>query len=69
MTIAALFVWLLVAALIYSGTPLHTRANCWWLALLWPLALAIVAAILFYEIAIYRPIVHRIVAGRRQVLP
>lgn len=66
MTIAIIIIWLVVAALILTSKPLRSRADCWWLALLWPCAIALVAAILFYELAIYRPFVRPIVHARHR---
>lgn len=67
MTIAAVvIVWIIVAALIITAPPLRSRADCWWLALLWPIVLAIAAAILFYEIALYRPLVLPIARALRR---
>lgn len=67
MTIAAvLLLWIVVAALIVTSRPLLSRADCWWLALLWPIVLVLAAAILFYELALYRPFVVPIVRAVRR---
>lgn len=66
MTIPVTLVWLIVAALIIASKPLRARADCWWLALLWPCALAGVAGILFYEIALYKPFIQPILLARRR---
>ncbi len=72
MTLIALILWAAIAALIVTSKPLRGRSDCWWLALLWPLALALAAAILFYEIVIFRPIVGPLLryrARRKAMVP
>lgn len=64
MTIFTIIIWLAIAALIVRSKPFHARKDCWWIAALWPCALALVAGILFYELAIYRTIVRPIVRAR-----
>lgn len=72
MTLFALLAWAAIAALIVTSKPLRVRADCWWLALLWPVALILVAAILFYEIVIFKPFVGpilRAIARRKAMVP
>lgn len=66
MTITPVIAWIVVAALIITAPPLRSRADCWWLALLWPGVIVLAAAILFYEIALYRPFVLPIARALRR---
>ena len=52
-TVLAIFIWLWVASELLRFRPVRSRRDLWPFVLLWPVALALIVAVLAYEL-VYR---------------